>query len=164
MVIEDESIFHYEVTLKRYWFVKGSKPRAKVTGSKARLCVFGSLTDSGSQCYQTTEKINSVTFIEYTKHLLRRYRKMMYFLDEAPWHRSKITMAFLKKNKRRIKVVWFPKGFPESNPVEETWKQGKYDSKLGAMFHPDFKTFKQAVSRYYRAKRFRLNAYKYLCR
>lgn len=163
-MVQDESIFHYEVTLKRYWFRKGSKPRAKVTGSKARLCLFGSLTDKGSQCYRQYEKINSATFIDYTQRLLVRYRKMLYYIDEAPWHTSKITTAFLKKNKRRIRVVWFPKGFPESNPVEETWKQGKYDAKLGATFHTDFKTFKQAVSRYYRSKRFHLNVYRYLCR
>lgn len=163
-MIEDESIFHYEVTLKRYWFLKGSKPRAKVTGSKARICIFGILTDKGNQCYRQYEKINILTFIEYTKHLLRGHRKMIYYLDEDPWHRSKITTAFLQNNRDRIRVVWFPKGFPESNPVEETWKQGKYDSRLGALFHPDFKTFKQAVSRYYRSKRFKLDVYKYLCR
>lgn len=163
-MVQDESIFHDEVTLKRYWFIKGSKPRSKVTGSKARLCMFGSLTEKGDQCYRQYEKINSVTFIDYTKHLMRRCKKMLYYLDEAPWHRSKKTMAFLKEHKRRIKVVWFPKGFPESNPVEETWKRGKYDTKLGAAFHSDFKTFKQAVSRYYRSQRFHLNLYKYLCR
>lgn len=152
------------MTLKRYWFVKGSKPRAKVTGSKARICMFGSVTDSGSQCYRVAEKINSTTFMDYTKHLLRRYRKLVYYLDEAPWHRSKMTTAFLQKHRHSIKVVWFPKGFPESNPVEETWKQGKYDAKLGASFHPDFKTFRQAVSCYYRSKRFKLDVYKYLCR
>ena len=135
----------------------------KVTGSKARICMFGSLTDKGQQLYLRYEKINSLTFINYTKKLLCKYKKIIYFIDKAPWHTSKLTEKFLTSHKKRMKVIWFPKGFPESNPVEETWKQGKYDCKLGAGFYPDFKIFKKAVSSYYRSKRFKLNLYKYLC-
>ena len=69
---------------------------------------------------------------------------------------------FLSKHKHRIKVRWFPSGFPEANPMEECWNQGK-DDVLGSTFCESFEEFREAVIGYYRTKRFKLDLYKYLC-
>ena len=135
----------------------------KVTGSKARICLFGSLTDKQQQLYRQYEKINSASFIQYTKKLVNKYQRIVYCIDRAPWHTSKMTEKYLQANRDRIHIVWFPKGFPESNPVEETWKQGKYDARLGAKLHYTFTDFKMAVSLFYRTTKFKLDLYKYLC-
>jgi len=163
VVAEDESIFTYEITIKKVWTKKGNKLRQKVTGSKKKTCVFGGLTHDGQQLFRQYDTCNSVNFIDYLKELKRKVGKMVLFIDRAPWHTSKITTKFLKQNKDVIKIKWFPKGFPESNPVEECWQQGKYDDELGAKFHVTYAIFQKAVSTYYRTKRFKLNLYNYLC-
>ena len=85
------------------------------------------------------------------------------FLDKAAWHKKeKRVRRLLRKNKHRIKVRWFPSGFPEANPVEECWKQGKNEV-LGSKFHESFEEFEKAISVYYRTRKFNLDLYKYLC-
>jgi transposase len=136
----------------------------KVTGSKRRICMFGALTGNRRQTYKKTQKINSKEFIEFTKLILVKYKKIVYFIDRAPWHTSKITGEFFKKNKGRIKIIWFPVGFPEANPVEATWKSGKQSSKLGAKYHETFEEFSESLTEFYRTKKFNLNLCNYLCR
>ncbi|MBI5554054.1 MAG: hypothetical protein HY917_04935 [Candidatus Diapherotrites archaeon] len=59
-------------------------------------------------------------------------------------------------------IRWFPVAFPEANPLEECWRQGKNNC-LGSTFHQTFQEFKKTTQKYYRTKRFKLNLYKYLC-
>lgn len=97
-------------------------------------------------------------------HLIRKFKKLILFVDKAPWHTSKKTTAFFKEHESRLKIHWFPAGFPESNPVEECWHQGKYDDNLGAKFHQTYEEFIYAATTYYRTRRFKLNLLRYLCR
>lgn len=136
----------------------------RVTGSKRRICMFGALADNRRQTYKKTQKINSREFIKFTKLVLAKHKRIVYFIDRAPWHTSKLTADFLKSKKDRIKVIWFPVGFPEANPVEATWKSGKQSGELGAKYHETFEAFSEALTGFYRTTRFNLNMYNYLCR
>lgn len=163
-MVQDESIFQYEVTIKRVWAVKGTRPRVMVTGSKRKTCIYGALSDNGTQCYRQYETCNASSFLDYMRILLKTYRKLILYIDKAPWHlHARIVRQFVKDHKDRLRVIEFPVGFPESNPVEETWRQGKRDDRLGATFHKTFAEFKKATTTYYRTKRFNLNLYGYLC-
>jgi transposase len=119
------------------------------------------LADDGTQLFKSYPAANSDYFLDYLKRLHRKYCKMIFYMDRAPWHTEKRVLEYLKKNRKTIKVVWFPPGFPESNPLEECWNQGK--DKIRSQFHDLFHIFKKAISEYYRTKRFRLNLSKYLC-
>jgi len=84
-------------------------------------------------------------------------------MDKATWHKKEARVKrFLRKHKDKIIVQWFPSGFPEANPVEECWNQGK-DDVVGSKFFDSFEEFEKAVITYYRTKRFNLDLYKYLC-
>lgn len=149
--------------LKRVWAKKGSRPRRLVTGSKRKTCVYGTVSNDRRQVYRQYPTCNSIYFIHYVKALLAKFDKLILFADRAPWHTSKMTAAFFKEQRHRLKIIWFPPGFPESNPVEESWRQGKYDDNLGAKFHTSYEQFIHAVSHYYRTKRFKLDLLRYLC-
>jgi len=163
IVVQDESIFVWEVTIKKVWAKIGSKPRVKVTGSREKTCVYGALSNDGKQLFRRYPKCNTVYFIEYLKEMKRTFGKFVVFLDKSSWHKSKKTTEFLHAHRKQIKVFWFPAGFPEANPVEECWNLGKHDDDLGAKWFPDAETFRQAISQYYRNKRFNLNLEHYLC-
>lgn len=163
VVVEDESIFNYEVKIRSVWAIKGSKPCILTTGSHRKIVWFGSLAEDGSQLFRQYENGDSDSFLEYLKHLKRKYPKMIFFIDKATYHRKeKRVKRFFRKNRKDIRVRWFPSGFPEANPLEECWRQGKGDV-LGSKFFDSFHDFKKATIEYYRTKRFKLDLYKYLC-
>lgn len=163
LVVEDESIFNYEVKIRYVWAVKGSKPRILVTGSHSKIVWFGSLAEDGSQLFRKYDSANSDAFLDYMKHMKRKYPQMILYIDKATYHKKEERVKrFFRKNRKDIKVRWFPSGFPEANPLEECWNQGKSDV-LGSTFFDTFKDFKKATTKYYRTKRFKLDLYKYLC-
>lgn len=133
------------------------------TGSHRKIVLFGAIAEDGTQCFRTYDNADSDAFLDYLKILLRKYPHMILFMDKASYHKKeKRVKRFLKKHKDVIKVRWFPSGFPEANPVEECWNQGK-DDVLGSTFYNSFREFETAVKTYYRTKRFKLDLYKYLC-
>jgi transposase len=164
-MVEDESIFTYENKIKKRWAKKGSKPRIIQIGSKQKSYVFGSLSESGQQLFRQYPKCNQNYFLQYVKELKRKFSKMILYLDRAPWHKtSRKISQYLKKHQKEIIVKWLPPKWPELNPVEECWKQGKNHNRLGLKFHPTFPDFRKAITTYYKTHRFRLNLFRYLCR
>jgi len=160
---QDESIWRYERTIKKVRAKRGTRPRVMVTGATQKTCPYGALADDGSQCFRQYERCSTAYFIDFLNALLKRYDKLLLFLDCAPWRRSKTTLAFIKQHRARLRIRWFPVGFPEANPVEECWRQGRYADDLGARWHDGFPEFKAAISSYYRTRRFKLNLFHYLC-
>ena len=163
LVVEDESIFTYDVKIRAVWAVKGSKPIILTTGSHRKTCWFGALAEDGTQFFRQYSNADSDSFLPYMKALKRKYPKMILFIDKAAYHKKEARVKkFFKKNKECIKIRWFPSGFPEANPLEECWNQGK-DEVLGSKFYDSFDDFKKAGEEYYRTKRFNIDLYKYLC-
>lgn len=161
--MEDESIFTWEVKTKKVWAKRGSKPRQLKTGSKQKSYLYGALSEDGRQLFRACQAGNSENTIGYFKELKKKFGKMLLYIDRAPWHKSKLVQNYLEKERTHIRVVWFPPGWPELNPVEECWKQGKNGDDLGKAFYSRFTEFTHAVTKYYRTKRFHLNLYNYLC-
>ncbi len=163
VVVEDESIFIYDVKLRKVWVVKGRKPIILTTGAHKRTVVFGALADDGTQLFRQKKNGDAENFLPYMDELCKKYPRMVLFLDRATYHKKdKEVQAYLRAHRRTLRVRWFPPGFPESNPVEECWKQGKEDV-LGSTFYGSFGEFKKAVGKFYRTRRFQLNLYNYLC-
>ena len=143
--------------------MKGSKPRILTTGSHRRTAVFGALAENRTQLFRQYKTADSDAFLPYLKELHRKYPNMILFMDRATYHKKEARVKkYLRKHRETIQVQWFPPGFPEANPVEECWNQGK-DSILGSTFYPTFEEFKDAISKYYRTTKFKLDLYKYLC-
>lgn len=148
--------------IRSVWAVKGTKPKILTTGSHKKIVWSGALAENGTQLFRTYKTADSNAFLDYLHHLHKKYPKMILFIDKAPWHREKRINRFFRKNKKTIKIKWFPSGNPEANPMEECWKQGKTEV-LGSIFYHSFQDFKKATTIYYRTKRFKLDLYKYLC-
>ena len=111
----------------------------------------------GKQLFKQYDEFNSKTFIDYLKHVQKRFGKIVIFVDRATPHCSKITRRFLDANKDTIIVEYFPVGCPEFNAVEECWREGKYH--ILSCYYPRFDSLKDDISRYYRTRRFNLRAY-----
>lgn len=153
----------YDSLSRSVWAVKGSTPIRLTTGSHSRTVVFGSLAEDGTQLFRQYDNADSDHFLDYLEALRHKYPKMILFLDKATYHKKEARIkSYFRHHRDTIKVRWFPSGFPEANPVEECWNQGK-DSVLGSTFYESFAELKKAITIYYRTRRFKLDLYKYLC-
>jgi transposase len=83
-------------------------------------------------------------------------------VDRATPHCSKITRTFLAENRDTIRLEYFPVGSPEFNAVEECWRQGKYN--ILSCYYDTIDSLKDAISSYYKTRKFNLNIVLYLSR
>lgn len=144
------------------WTADRIRPIVTMTGSHQRTCVFGTLCINGRQFFRQYESFNQYTFLDYLKQV--QFGKLILFIDRArQHHRSIMIKEYMKQNKDVLKVIYFPKGSPEYNAIEECWRQGKYDL-LVSRYYPKFDDFKHVIANYYRTRRFRLDIAKYLSR
>ena len=123
VIVQDEFIFVHDYVIRRKkWISENKRPVVTVTaGSRKKTIVFGSLSLDGKQLFKQYDEFNSKTFVDYLKHIQKRFRKIVVFVDRATPHCSKIT-----RNLMQIKIPsdeYFPVGFPEFNAVEECWRQ-----------------------------------------
>lgn len=163
VVAEDESIFVYDVKLRKVWVLKGSKPIMLTTGSHRRTVLFGALASDGTQLFRQKMNGDAKNFLPYMDELRRKYPFMILFLDRATYHKTNEEVKkYFRKHRKTVRLRWFPPSFPEANPLEECWRQGK-DEVLGSTFHENFADFKKTTATYYRTRRFKLNLYNYLC-
>lgn len=146
------------------WTADRVRPIVTMTGSHQRTCVFGTICIDGRQSFHQYESFNQYTFLDYLKQVQKKFRKLILFIDRArQHHRSIMVKEYLKQNNDILKVIYFPKGSPEFNAIEECWRQGKYDL-LVSRYYPKFEDFRRVIANYYRTRRFKLDITKYLSR
>lgn len=165
IIVEDESIFIYDsLTAKtRKWIIRDKRPIITVTGSHEKTIVYGVLSlDGGKQLFRQDDKFDSQSFIKYLKQVKEKFKKFVIFLDRATQHRSKMVEEYFHQNMKTIKVEYFPVGSSYLNAVEECWRQGK--GNIISNYYSSFSQVKQAISNYYRKRRFNLDIKKYLLR
>jgi transposase len=166
VAVQDESIFVHDVIVrKKLWLPKGIRPVVTVTGSHQRTCIFGTLTADKRQLFRQYNMFNQGTFLDYLKQVKKRLGKkvVMFTADRARQHQSNKVKEYLKENKDSVRILYFPKGSPEFNAVEECWRQGKYGL-LVSKYYPKFTDLKSLISKYYRTRRFNLDIVNYLLR
>jgi transposase len=151
------------MTRKRRWIPKEKRPVATVTGSHDKTIVYGVLSLDGKQLFRQDEKFDSQSFMAYLEQVKRKFKKFVMFVDRATQHRSKIVEGYLQKNTKNIQIEYFPVGSSELNAVEECWRQGKCNI-LSKNYYSGLSHIKQAISSYYRTRRFNLDIKKYLFR
>lgn len=147
---------------RRKWISADKRPIVTVTGCRKKTIVFGCLSIYDTQLFLQYDKFNSSTFVDYLKHLQNKFGKCIIFVDRATPHCSKITKQYLAQHKDSIRLEYLPVGCPEFNAIEECWRQGKYS--ILSCYYSTFDSLKDAISSYYRRRRFNLDVIKYLTR
>ena len=162
--MEDESIFICDSILsrKKKWIIREKRPITTVTGSHEKTIVYGVLSLNGKQLFRQDEKFDSDSFVAYLEVIKKKFKKFIIFLDRATQHRSKMVVEDLQRNSKTIRVEYFPVGSAFLNAVEECWRQGK--GNILSHYYSSLSNIKQAISNYYRTRRFNLDIKKYLFR
>ncbi len=161
IVCEDESTFLYDSISRKVWVQKGIKPRRFVTGSHAKIHIFGFLSEDKKKMFVSNKKMNAKYFLNAVYKIRKRFGKIILILDRAPWHRAKKVQEYFDKHRREIKIIWFPKGCPEMNPVEECWRQAKKEVN-GGRVHESFEAMKKELRNFLRYNEFKQDMRRYL--
>lgn len=142
--------------------LKGTKPRRLVTGSHEKVHAYGFMSESGKRMFLIRDELNGKEVIKVLSRFLCKFRRAILVLDKASWHKkSKKVQAYLRKNRRRLKIIWFPTGCPEMNPVEECWRQAKGEVN-GGKIHKSLKAMRRELRNFLRYADFRQAMRKYL--
>lgn len=161
MLVEDESIFIYDSIMikRRKWITKEEKLVSIITGSHEKTIVYGVLSLDAKQLFRQKDKFDSQSFITYLQQVKKKF---IMIVDRATQHRSKMVEEYFQQNIETIKVEYFPVGSVFLNAVEECWRQGKCN--ILSNYYSRFSQVKQAISNFYRKRRFNLDIKKYLFR
>lgn len=142
--------------------MKGNKPKRLVTGLHTKIHVFGFLSENKKKMFLMHDKINTDKMLFCLYKMRRKFKKFILVLDSAPWHKkSKKVRKYFSEHKASIKVIYFPKGCPDMNPVEECWRQSKKEVN-GGRIHENFETMKKELKSFFRKTNFKQDVRKYL--
>lgn len=124
MGAQDEATFGLIPLVARGWAKKGSRPRVIIHHANKCINVFGARSKR-SFVYSFSKKKRQKNFIKFLKILMKRWGRVLLFVDGAKAHKGKNVREFLKMNKRMLKLEYFPKYTPELNPTEQCWKPAR---------------------------------------
>jgi len=142
--------------------LKGREYRRLVTGSHKKVHAYGFLSENGKKMFTLRKNMNAEKFIKVLSKFLYKFKRAILILDKAPWHKkSNKVKKYLKEHRRELKIIWFPSGCPEMNPVEECWRQTKGEVN-GGRIHESFERMVKELRYFMKYTEFKQNMGKYL--
>ena len=112
--------------------------------------------------FSLRKNLNGEEFILVLSKFLQKFKRAILILDKAPWHKkSKKVQRYLKKHRRELKIIWFPTGCPEMNPVEECWRQAKKEVN-GGRVHESLEVMKKELRYFLKYNNFKQDMVEYL--
>jgi len=120
----DETGINNQAYNPRGYAPKGKPPVVEVEVKRERVNMLAAISATGHRRFMLyEEKTTQQKLIEFMENLIldqqRRPRKKVFlFLDNLPVHHGKLVEEFLKENKDKIEIFYFPSYAPEINPDE----------------------------------------------
>lgn len=148
VLFEDETEFRRFPPLRRMWMPVGEQSSVDVPASNDKFCLYGALDiANGEVITEAYPKGKS----EYTKAFLSQVLdevegQVLLAWDRARWHTSQAVEELIDRHDR-LGTVLLPKRLPETNPVEDLWRQLK--ETVAANLERSLDAFKAACRRFF---------------
>lgn len=109
------------------WGKIGETPIVRDSGSRFSLNVISAVTPRGDMRFSfIPDNMNSARFIQFLKKLRKDAGKpIIVITDNARYHHSKETQAFVESQGNEIIMAFLPAYSPELNPDEQVWNHAK---------------------------------------
>jgi transposase len=109
------------------WGKVGETPVVRDSGGRFGLNVISAVTPRGDMRFSFIEdRMTSARFIQFLKKLRKDAgRPIIVITDNARYHHSKETQAFIDTQKDSIVMAFLPAYAPELNPDEQVWNHAK---------------------------------------
>lgn len=117
---------------------RGHQKRIPTPGQNKWQHVFGALNwRTNELIFQISEKKNSITFCEFLEHLVTEVetnRPIIYVLDNASYHHSKMSEAMIAYFEDIAVPMWLPVYCSDLNPIERYWQHLKAKACANRLF------------------------------
>ena len=121
-VFMDETFaMHERRNARGPWSRIGEKIYTIYNGNHKNTVIFGAITSDCRQMFMKKSKFKKDEMLAFLKQLVQRYGKVALIMDKAGPHMSHLVSDFIYDNHDRIRVRYFPTGWPELNPIESCW-------------------------------------------
>ncbi len=133
----DEATFRLVPIKQRIWALKGSKPSLPFWFSNSKANIFGALIDGQKLFYKWFDKLDTKMFIQFIKDLIEylpKDKKYLFIFDNAPAHKSKESLEFLKNLDKNFAIEFLPPYSPQLNCIESCWKTMRYEVTSANLF------------------------------
>ena len=109
------------------WGKVGETPVVRDSGGRFGLKLISAVTPGGEMRFSfINENMNSGKFIQFLKKLRNDAgRPIIVITDNARYHHSKETQAFIEEQADSIIMAFLPAYSPELNPDEQVWNHAK---------------------------------------
>ena len=127
LYFEDEAHIALAPVVGKTWAPCGKTPAVKTTSLRGGFSAMSAISPGGSLVWRLFDhRIRSAEVIDFLKALLSHHprRHLVVVMDNASPHCSKMTLNFIKGQKR-LHVFWLPPRSPEFNPDEKVWNHLK---------------------------------------
>jgi transposase len=126
VLVEDETTIKRFPPIRRQWQPVGEQRPVMVPESNEDFTLYGTLDlTSGATHARAYEKGRSDYTIQYLESLLEATKgEVLLIWDQAKWHTSKKVRQWLEKHDR-IETHLLPVRSPETNPMEDLWRELK---------------------------------------
>ncbi|MCU0498378.1 MAG: IS630 family transposase [Anaerolineae bacterium] len=143
----DESTVNLEFPIRAGWMSRGRQKRLDApSGAQGFYQVVGAYHwRCDPICYRFIEHKKSVRFVEFLDHLMMTVypnSKVVFVMDNAPYHRSKMVTAALSLFEHRLEVFWLPPYCPVLKMIERFWKHLKDLATANGFFKSSFALLK----------------------
>ena len=149
MLVEDETTLKRFPPLRRQWQPVGEQLPVMVPESNDDCTLYGTLDlTSGSIHARPYEKGRSDYTIQYLESLLETTTGTVLLIwDQAKWHTSKKVRRWLDSHER-IETYLLPVRSPETNPMEDIWRELK--ERVAACLERSLDTLLESAQTYLR--------------
>ena len=158
----DEVHFTIDADRRKCWARKGTTPLVYTNGSKEAINVGGALTWQGKFHYQEMGRQVKEEVLKFIRRLHKRYKKVLFILDRATWHKNNLVMGYFEVNKKTLDYMFLPAGAPDLDPVEECWRQTR-EKKTANKAHNTVKALRTSLKSFWNKQPFDLILSNYLC-
>lgn len=94
--------------------------------TRKSVACFGAVSlRTGQFVRMMCDVFNAETFQDFLKRLLRHHtpgRRMILVLDNARYHHAVLLTTFLRRQARRLRLLFLPPYSPQLAPIERVWK------------------------------------------
>lgn len=133
LYFQDESNVSLTAFLGKTWAPCGETPRCRVTGRRGGVSAMSALSQRGQLVFRLHQKrIASGEVIDFLGQMLKHHphRHLVVVMDQAPPHVSKLTKAYIARQKR-LHIFYLPPYSPDWNPDEKVWNYLKHHELKG---------------------------------
>ena len=147
VLVEDETTIKRFPPLRRQWQPIGEQRPVMVPNSNDDFTLYGTLDlTSGATHARAYEKGRSDYTIQYLESLLEETTgRVLLIWDQAKWHTSKKVRRWLGEHER-IETHLLPVRSPETNPMEDLWRELK--ERVAACLERSLDTLLESAQQY----------------